>query len=567
MSPVLAAVLQALFLIALLGVCYVPFGTYMANVYTSRKHLKVEKGLYRLMGVDPDAEQRWPAYLRGVLVFSAASVLFLYLIQRIQSHLPLDRLALGTDGSTGHNLVNVDPQQSFNTAASFVSNTNWQSYSGETTMSHVTQMTGLAVQNFVSAAVGMAVAIALVRGFARYRSGGELGNFWVDLVRGTLRILLPVAVVGALILVAGGVTQSLSMPETVTGLGGEVQHLFTGPIASQEVIKELGTNGGGFFNANSAHPFENPNPFTNIFEIFLILIIPFSLTRTFGKMVGSVKQGYALLGAMGGVWLLFVVLMHVTEFLHPGAAAQAAGAAMEGKESRFGIGGSSLFAVSTTMTSTGAVDSFHSSFTGFGGGIALFDMMLGEVTPGGVGSGLYGMLIIAVITVFIAGLMVGRTPEYLGKKLGSREITMAALYILVTPTVALLFTSISMAMPTARASMANPGMAHGFTEVLYAFTSGANNNGSAFAGLNANTDWYNTAIGIAMLMGRFLPMVFVLALAGSLTEQKPIPASKGTLRTNTPMFAMLAASVVILVCGLTYFPALALGPLAEGFSS
>jgi K+-transporting ATPase ATPase A chain len=567
MSPVLASALQVLFLIALLAAVYVPFGNYMAAVYSGTKHNRAERGIYRLIGVDPNAEQRWPAYLRGVLVFSAVSVLFLYLLQRVQDKLPFAQNAtLNADTGKLADLGPVGPQQAFNTAASFVANTNWQSYSGETTMSHVTQMTGLAVQNFVSAAVGMAVAIALVRGFARSRTG-ELGNFWVDLTRGTLRILLPVSVVGTLVLVAGGTAQSFSLPEAVSTLGGQVQHLFGGPVASQEVIKELGTNGGGFFNANSSHPFENPNPFTNLFEIFLILVIPFSLTRTFGKLVGSTKQGYALLGAMGGIWLLFVVLMHTTEFLHPGSALQSAGGAMEGKETRFGVGGSALFAVSTTGTSTGAVNSFHSSYTGFGGGLTLLGMMLGEVTPGGVGSGLYGMLIMAVITVFVAGLMVGRTPEYLGKKIGSKQITFAALYILVTPTLVLAFTAISMGMTTPPNSILNSDTPHGFSEVLYAFTSGANNNGSAFGGLNANTDWYNTMIGIAMLLGRFLPMVFVLALAGSLAEQKPVPETTGTLKTGKPMFAALVASVVILVSGLTYFPALALGPLAEGLGS
>ncbi len=496
---------------------------------------------------------RWPAYLRGVLAFSFAGVLFLYLLQRLQGVLP---------GSLGFD--SVAPAQAFNTAASFVANTNWQSYYGEQTMGHVVQTAGLAVQNFVSAAVGMAVAVALVRGFARARTG-ELGNFWSDLVRGVTRVLVPLAVVGALILVACGVVQNFSGIHEVGQFTGGVQQWNGGAVASQEVIKELGTNGGGYFNANSAHPFENPTPFSNLFEIFLILLIPVALTRTFGLMVGSVRQGYAVLATMAALWIGFVALMMWTEFAHPGPAPQAAGGAMEGKELRFGIGGSSLFAVTTTLTSTGAVNSFHSSYTGFGGGITMLGMMLGEIAPGGVGSGLYGMLIMAVVAVFIAGLMVGRTPEYLGKKIGPREIKLAALYILITPALVLVFTSLSMALPTPPDSMLNPG-AHGFSEILYAFTSAANNNGSAFAGLNADTDWFNTTTGLAMLLGRFLPMVLVLALAGSLAAQQPVPATAGTLRTEKPMFSGLLAGAVLIIVGLTYFPALALGPLAEGLA-
>ncbi|MCQ4083023.1 potassium-transporting ATPase subunit KdpA [Streptomyces sp. RB6PN25] len=554
MSPILADVLQVTALIVALALVYRPLGDYMAAVFTSKKHLRVERWIYKSIGANPDAEMRWTAYLRGVLAFSAVSVLFLYLLQRVQNHLPL---SLG--------FAAVSPAQAFNTAMSFVTNTNWQSYSGETTMSHVTQTAGLAVQNFVSAAVGIAVAIALVRGFARSRTG-DLGNFWADLVRCVVRILLPISFVAAIVLVACGAIQDFGTWHNISTLAGGQQAMPVGGVASQEAIKELGTNGGGFFNANSAHPFENPNAFTNLFEIFLILAIPFSLTRTFGKMVGSIKQGYAILAAMGIIWLVFVIFMSWSEFAHPGAAMHAAGGAMEGKEQRFGVGASSLFATSTTLTSTGAVDSFHSSFTAYGGGIALLGMMLGEIAPGGTGSGLYGMLIMAIIAVFIAGLMVGRTPEYLGKKISGREIKFAACYILITPALALIFTAIAMALPTPIHSAANPGP-HGFSEVLYAYTSAANNNGSAFAGLNANTDWYNISIGICVALGRFLPMVFVLALAGSLGEQRPIPASAGTLRTEKPLFAGLLVGTVIIVTGLTYFPALALGPLAEGLSS
>ncbi|WP_330335947.1 potassium-transporting ATPase subunit KdpA [Streptomyces sp. NBC_00557] len=554
MSPEAAGFLQLLALIGALALAYIPLGTYMARVYSSKKHLRVEKWIYRAIGANPDAEMTWPAYLRGVLAFSAVSVLFLYLLQRLQGVLP---------GSM--KFSSVSPAQSFNTAVSFVTNTNWQSYYGEQTMGHVVQTAGLAVQNFVSAAVGIAVAVALVRGFARSRTG-ELGNFWSDLVRGTLRILLPGAAVAAVVLVACGAIQNFSGIHEVGQFMGGSQQWNGGAVASQEAIKELGTNGGGYFNANSAHPFENPTPFTNLFEIFLILVIPFSLTRTFGVMVGNVKQGYAILATMVTIWLGFTALMMWTEFAHHGPALQAAGGAMEGKEVRFGVGGSSIFAVATTLTSTGAVDSFHSSFTGLGGGITMLSMMLGEIAPGGTGSGLYGILIMAVIAVFIAGLMVGRTPEYLGKKIGGCEMKLAACYILITPALVLVFTAASMALPTPPHSMLNSG-AHGFSEVLYAFTSASNNNGSAFAGLNANTDWFNTTTGLAMLLGRFLPMVFVLALAGSLAEQTPVPVTAGTLRTEKPLFTGLLVGAILIITGLTYFPALALGPLAEGLAS
>ncbi|MFD3998475.1 potassium-transporting ATPase subunit KdpA [Streptomyces sp. NPDC058583] len=554
MSPVLAGVLQLLALLVALGLSYRPLGDYMARVYSSDKHLRVEKWIYKGIGANPSVEMRWPAYLRGVLAFSAVSVLFLYLLQRVQGSLP---------GSLG--FVSIDPDQAFNTAASFVANTNWQSYYGEQAMGHVVQTGGLAVQNFVSAAVGIAVAVALVRGFARSRTG-ELGNFWSDLVRGTVRILLPISVIGALVLVACGAIQNFSGIHEVGQFMGGSQQWNGGAVASQEVIKELGTNGGGYFNANSAHPFENPNGLSNLFEIYLILVIPFALTRTFGRMVGSLKQGYAILGTMAAIWVGFTALMMWTEFAHNGPAFDLAGGAMEGKETRFGIGGSSIFAVATTLTSTGAVNSFHSSYTGFGGGITMLGMQLGEIAPGGVGSGLYGMLIMAIIAVFIAGLMVGRTPEYLGKKIGTREIKFAACYILITPALVLCFTAASFVLDTPSNSMTNSG-AHGFSEILYAFTSGANNNGSAFAGLNADTQWFNTTIGIAMLLGRFLPMVFVLALAGSLAEQKPVPETAGTLRTEKPLFTGLLVGTILIITGLTYFPALALGPLAEGLAA
>ncbi|MEU9918239.1 potassium-transporting ATPase subunit KdpA [Streptomyces sp. NPDC051001] len=559
MDPVLAGVLQLLALTGALALVHIPLGNYMAKVYTSDRHWRVEKWIYKGIGADPTTEMRWPAYLRGVLAFSAVSVLFLYLLQRLQGVLP---------GSLG--FASIDPDQAFNTAVSFVTNTNWQSYYGEQAMGHVVQTAGLAVQNFVSAAVGIAVAVALVRGFARSRTG-ELGNFWSDLVRGVVRILLPGAFLAAIVLVACGVIQNFSgiheVGQFLNGhsMGGS-QQWNGGAVASQEAIKEIGTNGGGYFNANSAHPFENPTPFTNLFEIFLILAIPFALPRTFGLMVGSVKQGYAILATMATIWIGFTALMMWTEFAHHGPAFDIAGGAYEGKEVRFGVGGSSIFATATTLTSTGAVDSFHSSFTGLGGGIAMLGMMLGEIAPGGTGSGLYGMLIMAIIAVFIAGLMVGRTPEYLGKKIGTREIKLAACYILVTPALVLVFTAAAMALPTPGNSMTNSG-AHGFSEILYAYTSASNNNGSAFAGLNADTQWFNSTLGLCMLFGRFLPMVFVLALAGSLAEQRPVPATAGTLRTEKPLFTGLLVGAILIITGLTYFPALALGPLAEGLAS
>ncbi|MFJ9610441.1 potassium-transporting ATPase subunit KdpA [Kitasatospora sp. NPDC101176] len=554
MSSTLAGWMQALALVGALALCYRPLGDYIARILTTSKHLRVERGIYKVIGVDGDADQRWPVYLRSVLAFSAVSVLFLYGLIRLQGYLLLN---LGVQQMEGH--------QAWNTAISFVTNTNWQSYSGESAMGHLVQMAGLAVQNFVSAAVGIAIVAALIRGFTRNRTD-RLGNFWVDLVRINLRLLLPIAFVFALVLVANGVVQNFHGFHEVTNLAGDVQKIPGGPVASQEVIKELGTNGGGFFNANSAHPFENPTGFTNWLEIFLLLVISFALPRTFGRMVGDNRQGYAIVAVMGLFWVASAALITFAESQHSGTALQAAGAAMEGKEQRFGVAASSLFAASTTLTSTGAVDAFHDSFTPFGGGLTIFNMMLGEIAPGGTGSGLYGMLILAIVAVFVAGLMVGRTPEYLGKKLGGREMKFASLYILTTPALVLVGTGVAMALPGERAGMLNSG-AHGFSEVLYAFTSASNNNGSAFGGITVNTDWYDTALGLCMVFGRFLPMVFVLALAGSLAQQQPVPATPGTLPTHKPLFVGLLSGVVLIVVGLTYFPALALGPIAEGLSS
>ncbi|MEI7033630.1 potassium-transporting ATPase subunit KdpA [Streptomyces pratensis] len=554
MNPVLADVLQVSALVAALALVHRPLGDYMAAVFSSRRHLRVERWIYRAVGAHPDTQMRWPAYLRAVLAFSAVSVLFLYLLLRTQEHLPL---SLG--------FAAIAPDQAFNTAASFVSNTNWQSYAGETDMGHAAQTAGLAVQNFVSAAVGISVSLVLVRGFTRSRTG-ELGNFWADLVRAVVRLLIPVSVIAAVLLVAAGAIQNFAGVHEITTVTGQTQSISPGAVASQEAIKNLGTNGGGYFNANSAHPFENPNGFSNLLTVFLLLVIPFSLPRTFGTMAGDVRQGYAIVAAMAGLWLAGVVLVTWIEYAHPGTASQLAGGAMEGKEQRFGEGASSLFAVSTTMTSTGSVNSFHDSYSGLSGGVLLLGMMLGEIAPGGVGSGLYGMLVMAVIAVFLAGLMVGRTPEYLGKKIGAREIKLAACCILITPALVLTGTAVAMATGHGESSMTNTG-AHGFSEVLYAYTSASNNNGSAFAGFGADTDFHNTALGLCMLLGRFLPMVFVLALAGSLAGQQPVPATAGTLRTGKPMFTGLLIGAIVIIAGLTFFPALALGPLAEGLAA
>jgi potassium-transporting ATPase potassium-binding subunit len=554
MSTTTAGIIFLVVLVVALVAVHAPFGDYMYRVYASEKDLYVERVIYRLIGVDSRSEQTWGAYARSVLAFSSISILFLFGFQLVQGKLPLHLHDPATQ---------MTPGLAWNTAVSFVTNTNWQAYSGESTQGHLVQMAGLAVQNFVSAAVGMAVAIALVRGFARKRTG-DLGNFWVDLVRTVLRILLPISIVGAILLIAGGAIQNFHLhDQVVTTLGGAQQTITGGPVASQEVIKELGTNGGGFYNANSAHPFENPATWTNWLEIFLLLAISFSLPRTFGRMVGSTKQGYAIVSVMATLYAISVSFMMWFQLQHHGTVPNAVGAAMEGVEQRFGVANSAVFADSTTLTSTGAVDSFHDSYTSLGGMIAMFNMQLGEVAPGGTGSGLYGMLILAVITVFVAGLMVGRTPEYLGKKINPRQIKLASSYFLVTPLIVLIGTAIAMALPGERAAMLNTGP-HGLSEVLYAFTSAANNNGSAFAGISVNTNWYNTALGLAMVFGRFLPMVLVLALAGSLAKQGATPESVGTLPTHRPQFVGMVAGVTVILVALTFLPMLALGPLAEG---
>jgi K+-transporting ATPase ATPase A chain len=551
MSDTAAGILVLVTLIAGLAVVHRPLGDYMARVVTGTRHLGVERVVYRLGGVDPGADQTWRRYLRSVLAFSVVGVLLLYVLLRVQ-HLVWPPYAV----------PQMSADQAFNTAASFVTNTNWQSYSGESALGYVVQAVGLTVQNFVSAAVGIAVAMALVRGFARNRTD-RLGNFWVDLIRISLRILLPLSIVAAIVLIAGGAIQNFHDYATVHTLAGGTQTITGGPVASQEAIKELGTNGGGFYNANSAHPFENPTTWTNLIEIFLLLSIGFSLPRTFGRIIGDKRQGYAILAMMGILAVASVTLLLVFQGMHHGTVPTAVGAATEGTEQRFGVPNSAIFATGTTLTSTGAVDSFHDSYTSLGGAMTLLNMMLGEIAPGGTGSGLYGILVLAVITVFIAGLMVGRTPEYLGKKLRGRELKFASLYILTTPALVLVGTAVAMALPGPRASMLNSG-AHGLSEVLYAFTSAANNNGSAFAGLSVNTPFYNYALAVIMLLGRFLPIVFVLGLAGALSRQQPVPATEGTLPTHRGLFIGMLTGVAVIVVALTYFPALALGPLAEG---
>ncbi len=535
-------------------------GPYLARVLESgpapgdRVFLPVERLAYRLVGVDPSREQPWTIYALSLLAFSAVSVLGLFLLERLQGALFLN--PTDVDG--------VPPALAFNTAASFVTNTNWQNYGGESTMSHLTQMSGLAVQNFVSAAVGIAVAVAVVRGLTRRRSE-TIGNFWVDLTRITTRILLPLAVVTALVLVSQGVVQNLRGFTEATTLEDVTQSIPGGPIASQEAIKELGTNGGGPYNANSAHPFENPSGFSNLVEMWALLAIPFGLTYAFGRLVGDQRQGWALFAAMFVLWIASAGIAIGFETAgNPRVEALGTTAAgnYEGKETRFGPAASGLFAASTTGTSTGSVIASHDSFTPLGGAVPLVNMMLGEVSPGGVGAGLYGMLVFALLAVFIAGLMVGRTPEYLGKKIQATEMKLVVVYLLVVPTLILAFASLSVVLADPKSSILNPGP-HGLTEVVYAFTSAANNNGSAFGGLTGNTDWFNTTLGLAMLAGRFLPIVLVLAIAGSLARKQPVPVTAGTFPTGTPLFAGLLVGVILIMVGLTYFPVLALGPVLE----
>jgi potassium-transporting ATPase potassium-binding subunit len=553
-SETLPALAQIALLVAALAVSVPALGCYLARLYTSERHLAPEQATYRLLRLDADADQHWRSYALSVLGFSAASVLLLFAFGRLQQVLPLSigKAALPSDGA-------------WNTAVSFVTNTNWQWYSGEVSAGHLFQMSGLTVQNFVSASVGLAVAAAFARGIARSDADGRVGNFWRDLVRGVYRLLLPAAFVGALVFVALGVVQNLNAPAEVVTLTGQSQMVTGGPVASQEVIKELGTNGGGFYNANSAHPFENPNPLSNLFQIYLILLIPFAMAWAFGHIVRDRRQGRAVLAVMAILLGVAVTLLMVSEMTGPGSAPSLAGGAMEGKEVRFGTAGSALFAAATTGTSTGAVNAMHDSLTAPGGGVAMFTMMLGEIAPGGVGSGLYGMLMLAVVTVFLCGLMVGRTPEYLGKKIGQGEIVLVALYVLTTPILVLAGTALALTTDAGLAALQESGP-HGLSEALYAVTSASNNNGSAFGGLTSGTPFWNTLLGVCMLAGRFVPLVLVLGLAGRFAGQRTLPPSAGTLPTHTPLFVALLSGVALVVVGLTFVPVLALGPIVESLS-
>ncbi|WP_423184608.1 potassium-transporting ATPase subunit KdpA [Arthrobacter sp. NyZ413] len=542
---------QVAVLLLLLVLAHKPLGIYLAGVFEGAKSTRVEMVFYRLAGVDKNTEQGWSIYLRSVLVFSAVSILVVFLLQRLQGVLP---------GS--NSLPGVDPWTAMNTAISFATNTNWQVYTPETTMGIFVQMCLLAVQNFLSAAVGIVVVVALIRGIARTRTD-RLGNFWVDLARASFRVLLPMAVLAAIAMLIGGVEQTFWSTDVTNQAAGITQTIPGGPVASQEAIKILGTNGGGYFNANSAHPFENPNVFTSLFQVFLILLIPSALPYAYGRMVGDQRQGYTVAGAMGTLWLASTVLMGWAVSGAQGTATAAAGGLGEGFEQRLGAAQSAIFATATTLTSTGAINVAHDSLPPLAGGVAMVDMMLGEVAPGGTGSGLYGLLILAIVSVFIAGLMVGRTPEFLGKKIGPREMKLTAMYILVTPVIVLATAGVTVLLPDAVANAPATGP-HQFSEVLYAFTSAANNNGSAFAGITTSGPYLSTIMGLAMLLGRFLPIVLVLALAGSLAKQPKIPASSGTVPTHGWLFGSLLLSVTVIMTALSYFPALSLGPLAEG---
>jgi potassium-transporting ATPase potassium-binding subunit len=593
-TPGSLALIAAFFI--LLVLCVKPFGLYIANVmeghpiWPLRVGARFEALIYRLCGIDPAAQMGWKKYAIALMLFNALGALAVYALQRLQAWLPLNP----------QQFSNISPDSSFNTAVSFITNTNWQGYSGEAAMSYLTQMAGLAVQNFLSAATGIVVAVALIRGFARH-SASTIGNFWADMTRSTLYILMPVAVVLALLLVGQGVVQNFSAYKDVTTIetltyqnpktdaagnpikdaaGNPVtetattqkQTLPMGPMASQESIKELGTNGGGFLNANSAHPFENPTALSNFLEMFAILLIPMALTYTFGRMVGDTRQGWAVFAAMA---ILFIPLLgigvHSEQQGNPliaklgvdqTASELQPGGNMEGKESRFGIGASALFASVTTATSCGAVNAMHDSFMPLGGLVPMFQMQLGEVVFGGVGTGLYSMLIFAIVGVFIAGLMIGRTPEYLGKKIEAFEIKMSSIAILVMPFIVLTGTAVAVTVAAGKAGVANPG-AHGFSEILYAFSSAGNNNGSAFGGISANTPFYNIALGLTMWLGRFWPIVAVLAIAGSLAAKKRVPVTAGTMLTYGPTFVILIIGSVLLVGALTFVPALALGPIVE----
>ncbi len=575
-------ILQIAVFFGLILVCTKPLGAYIANVFEGRRTFMhpalrwLETLTYRIAGVREDVEQRWTLYTASILSFSIFGFLLVYVLQRTQAYLPFNPQNFGTPV--------VTPDLAFNTAVSFLTNTNWQSYSGESTLSYFVQMAALTVQNFVSAAVGLAIAIAVVRGFARHEMR-TLGNFWVDLTRGTLYVLLPISLVAALFLCSQGVIQNLKPNTAATTIEGAKQTVAQGPVASQEAIKILGTNGGGFFGANSAHPFENPNPITNLFEMWMLLVIPAALTYTFGKMVGDTRQGWAIFAAFTVMFLAGVFVCYGFEQqgnpnlsklgLQTAATNGQAGGNMEGKEVRFGVANSTLWAAITTDTSCGAVNSMHDSLLPIAGLVPMLNMMTDIVIFGGVGAGLYGILIYAIIAVFIAGLMVGRTPEYLGKKLEQKEVKMAMLAIIATSACILVFSAISsQAVFPAKGYWNPPGAAtanltnfgpHGLSEILYTYTSGTGNNGSAFGGINANTPWYNLTIGLAMLIGRFLFLIPILAAAGSLAAKKKVPVTSGTFPTHGPLFVGLLVGTVVIIAVLTYFPAVSLGPIVEHY--
>ena len=559
--------IQILLYMAMIFAITKPLGSYMYRVFEGdrqplpRLFGAIERLLYKLCGVDPKQQQDWKQYTLAMLVFSAITLLVTYGIERLQDVLPLNP----------QNFPPVAPDLAFNTAASFTTNTNWQAYSGESTMSYLTQMAGLAWHNFMSAAIGIGIALALARGITyRLQAGAAktLGNFWVDLVRATVYVLIPISIPIALLLVSQGVIQNFSAYVEITTLEGVKQTLAMGPVASQEIIKELGTNGGGFFNANSAHPFESANPLTNFIEMLLIFSIPAALTYTYGRMARDQKQGWVLFGAMALIFIVGVSVAYRSEAqgnpLMRGMAVDQGVGNWEGKEARFGIANSALFATVTTATSCGAVNSMHDSFTALGGLVPLANIQLGELVFGGVGAGLYAILIYVILSVFIAGLMVGRTPEYLGKKIESREIKLSMLYVLIFPLLILYYSGWSLVAPYGVSSLNNAGP-HGLSEILYAYSSAAGNNGSAFAGLNANTPWFNVSLGLTMLAGRFLMIVPAMAVAGSLVGKKAVPESLGTFPTNGSLFVVLLVGVIIIVGALTFFPALALGPIVEHF--
>jgi K+-transporting ATPase KdpA subunit len=547
----MAGWLQVAAVIALVGALHVPLGDYMARVFTARRHWRAETVIYRLGGMDPDTDQPWPHYIRSLLATSVAGIVGLYLLLRLQGHLPY---------SLGH--PGMSPALAFDTAVSFTTNTSWQNYAGESTLGYLAQAAGLGVEAFLSAAVGLAAVLALIRGIVR-RETDRVGNFWVDLTRAVIRVLLPLAAGFAVLLAGLGVIENLGNWQVVTTLAGGRQAIPGGLVASWEPIKLISGDGGGFFNANSAHPFENPGPLTNVIEITLMLLVPVACIRMFGRLVGDRRQGWALLAVAGVLFTAWMAITIAAESQASGTAPAAAHAAMEGKQTAFGVPGSAAFGVAATSSADGAANASYDSFTALGGGMLLSAMLLGEVSPGGVGSGLYGLLMVAVIGVFLGGLMISRTPEYLRKRIRAPEMRMVALYYLATPLVLLAGTAVAIALPAGRAAILNPG-AHGLSEVLYAFTSSANSNGSAFGGLSGNTTFYNTLLAVVMLLGRYAPMVFVLGLAGSLARQRPTSGGAGTLRTSQPAFVALLIGVAVVLVFLTFLPALALGPLAEG---